>query len=272
MLTLRDANQLRRMRQVKSFRSCPTSTGLPMWGAELGRLYQANSYLRQAEACWRILRTEQPREARWCYYLADLRRSAGDYTEMAALLAETVRLAPNYAPAWLQLADYQLKTGRIDDAGRDYQRRLALLPGDSYGRLGLVRIALLQGRRDEARTLLEQLVRDAPEFSTAHNLYAEMLSEDGDRARAGLQRLLGRETTRFRQAADPWLDGLQDWCYDFERLCVLASIEYQTHHHDRAAALYERAIQIRPDDGAGYAQLGDMYLRIGEAAKARDLL
>jgi len=25
---------------VKSYRSCPTSTGLPMWGAEMGRMYQ----------------------------------------------------------------------------------------------------------------------------------------------------------------------------------------------------------------------------------------
>ena len=40
MLTLKGANQLRTMRQVKSYRSCPTSTGLPMWGAELGRMYQ----------------------------------------------------------------------------------------------------------------------------------------------------------------------------------------------------------------------------------------
>ena len=40
MLTIKDANQVRTMRQTKSFRSCPTSTGLPMWGAEIGRLYR----------------------------------------------------------------------------------------------------------------------------------------------------------------------------------------------------------------------------------------
>jgi hypothetical protein len=40
MNTLKDSNQLRTNRQVKSYRSCPTSTGLPMWGAELGRMYQ----------------------------------------------------------------------------------------------------------------------------------------------------------------------------------------------------------------------------------------
>jgi hypothetical protein len=40
MHTIRDANQVRTMRQVKSYRSCPTSTGLPMWGQEIGRTYQ----------------------------------------------------------------------------------------------------------------------------------------------------------------------------------------------------------------------------------------
>jgi hypothetical protein len=40
MLTIKDSNQVRTRRQVKSYRSCPTSTGLPMWGAELGRRYQ----------------------------------------------------------------------------------------------------------------------------------------------------------------------------------------------------------------------------------------
>ena len=40
MLTLRDVRCVRTMRHVKSFRSGPTSTGLPRWGAEVGRLYQ----------------------------------------------------------------------------------------------------------------------------------------------------------------------------------------------------------------------------------------
>jgi len=40
MLTLKTSDQLRTRRQVKSYRSCPTSTGLPMWGAEVGRRCQ----------------------------------------------------------------------------------------------------------------------------------------------------------------------------------------------------------------------------------------
>jgi hypothetical protein len=60
MLILKGANQLRTMRQVKSYRSCPTSTGLPMWGAELGRMNQeevarCNRELRRRwlAAAWR---------------------------------------------------------------------------------------------------------------------------------------------------------------------------------------------------------------------------
>jgi hypothetical protein len=60
MLTIKDANQVRTMRQVKSYRSCPTSTGLPLWGAELGRRYQeevarCNRELRRSfrAAAWR---------------------------------------------------------------------------------------------------------------------------------------------------------------------------------------------------------------------------
>jgi hypothetical protein len=64
MLTLKNSNQLRTMRQVKSYRSCPTSTGLPMWGQELGRMYQEelarqNRELRRGwlAALWRQRRS-----------------------------------------------------------------------------------------------------------------------------------------------------------------------------------------------------------------------
>jgi hypothetical protein len=49
MLTLKGVKQLRTMRQVKSYRSCPTSTGLPRWEAELGRRGQEEMARRQRE-------------------------------------------------------------------------------------------------------------------------------------------------------------------------------------------------------------------------------
>ncbi|HEY4248498.1 MAG TPA: tetratricopeptide repeat protein [Lacunisphaera sp.] len=240
--------------------------------AELGRLYHANGFNEEATACWQLLCSEQPRVAQWYYYLADQERMASDYPAMAALLEKTTTLAPDYAPAWLLLAGLQFKTGHLEIAARDYEKRLTLVPGDPYARLWLARIALQNGRSDEARRLIEQLVKDAPEFSSAHNLYADMLASAGDTVGADRQRWLGRETGRFREAKDPWLNELWNWCYDFDQLCALGTLELQTGHADRAKSYYERAIQVRPGDTHGYELLGGLYLKQNDPAKARTTL
>lgn len=240
--------------------------------AELGRLYHANGFNQEAEACWRLLQREQPQEARWPYYLADLQRMASDYTAMSELLVRTTELAPDYAPAWLLLAGLQFKTGQLDSAERNYHKRLDLVPGDPYARLWLARVALQRERREEARRLVEELVKDAPDFSSGHNLYAEMLAASGDATGANRQRLLGRDTGRFREAEDPWLDELMTQCFDFEQLCAKAALEFQTGHSDLAKTYYERAIEIKPHDVTGYTSLASLYLKLKNPAKARATL
>jgi HemY protein len=240
--------------------------------AELGRLYQANGYGAQAEACWRWLQARQPGEARWRYYLADLRRAAGDYDGMAVLLRQTVERAPGYAPAWLKLAEWEFKTGQVDAAAHDYGRRLALRPGDPYARLGLARVARHRGQTNEARRLIEELVQDDPDFPPGHNLYAEMLAAEGDQPGADRQRLLGRAAGRFREAADPWLAELDARCYDFGRLGILAAVQNETRRGDRGEAFLQRAVQLDPKNPSGYELLGALYLNLGDAAKARDTL
>lgn len=239
--------------------------------ADLGRLYHVNGFNQEAEACWQVLRQEQPREARWCYYLADLRRAANDDDGTAALLAQTLQLAPDYAPALLRLAELEFKTGDLDAAERHYARRLQLLPGDPYASLGLARVALQRDRRDEGRRLIERIVRDVPAFATAHNLYAEMLAADGEAKAADKQRWLARLAGRFRDADDAWLEELRAWCYDPARLAVWASIDDLTGHGDRGVAFLERAIKLAPHDPRGYDELGRIYLELENPGKARAL-
>lgn len=236
--------------------------------ADLGRLYDASGYPQRAEACWRLLHLVQPRDARWCYYLGDLRRSAGDYAEATSLFAQTTRLAPNYAPAWLSLAEIELKTGRTAAAALDYRQCLKLAPGDPYARLGLARVALLQGRRDEAAAILARLGQDAPAFPDAHNLYAQILANEGKTTAAARQRRMGHQAGRFRAASDPWLDQLYAWCYDFDRLCIRGTVDFQTKYGDRGKALFKRAIRIEPRDLTGYELLGSLYLEEHEPARA----
>jgi tetratricopeptide (TPR) repeat protein len=240
--------------------------------AELGRLYHANGYRAEAETCWRLLRDEQPRDARWAYYLADLRKTAGDYAGMLVQLNDTVKIAPDYAPAWLQLGEQAFKTGDYTQAENCYGKRLALVPGDAYARLGLARLALQRGQRSEARAALEELVRDVPAFPSSHNLLAEMLAADGELDRAQRERQVAKTAGRFREAEDPWIDELNTWVLDPKRLYVLGTMEFQTGHPDKARAYLERAAELVPGDPIASEMLGDLYLKLGKPQEARDAL
>lgn len=236
---------------------------------ELGMLYHANGYLREAEACWRFLRSEQPRNGKWSYYLADLRRTAGDETAMSAFLAETVELAPDYAASWLKLADLEFKTGKLDDAAAHYGRRLELLPADPYARLGLARIAMQRANHGEARRLIEEIIRETSVFPTAHNLYAELLAAEGRAEEAFRHRNLGREAGRFTEAEDPWLQELSDWCLDPKRLVLLGTMANQARVGDKGIALLERAARLAPQDTDALETLGTLHLQLAEPAKAQ---
>ncbi|RXK53539.1 tetratricopeptide repeat protein [Oleiharenicola lentus] len=240
--------------------------------AELGRLFHANEFRAEAEACWRILAREQPKEARWHYYLADLLRMAGDLTGVEGALEATVAADPKAATAWLQLAEMKLKSGRLDAAAENYQRRLALLPDDPYAGLGLARVAQLQGRTAETIERLEQLLKQHPKFSAAQNLYAELQAAAGREELADLHRWLGREAGRFREADDPWIEELNTRCREPRRLCHLGVIAYQTNQGDRGRARFEQAIALAPGYALAHELLGALLLEEGATVAARDTL
>jgi HemY protein len=235
---------------------------------ELGRLYHANAYRREADACWRCLLRVQPGEPRWHYYEAALLQFDGRIDEAVAELTRTVELDPRYAPAWLELAEQNFKSGNLAAARGHFERRLALKPGDPYADLGLARIALLREQRDEARQRLEGIVRDHPAFSPARNLYAELLAAAGDEAAADEQRWQGRIAGRFREAEDPWLDELRWWCFDPSQLAVWGNIDFQAKFGDRGKAMFARAIEVAPENPAGYEALGQWYLENNDLTAA----
>ncbi len=240
--------------------------------AELGRLYHANEFRLEAEACWRLLIREQPGEARWHHYLADLLRMAGDQAGVEAELAATVAADPAAATAWLQLAEMQFKSGRHADAETGYRKRLELLPGDPYAELGLARIAQLRGQPAETLLRLERVLKSHPKFSAAQNLYAELQAAAGREDLADLHRWLGREAGRFREADDPWMEELNTRCHEPRRLCHLGVIAYQTNQGDRGRARFEQAIALAPDHPLAYELLGTLLLEQGSAEAARDVL
>tara|TARA_B100000686_G_C16714097_1_gene930949 strand:+ start:148 stop:1095 length:948 start_codon:yes stop_codon:yes gene_type:complete len=82
---------------------------------------------------------------------------AHQFNKMAALLEETVKKTPNYAPSfdWLGMAYLQLK--QFDKSIAVYQRAVELSDGLAEIKAGLGHAYGMAGKKDEARNILNEL-------------------------------------------------------------------------------------------------------------------
>jgi Flp pilus assembly protein TadD len=90
-----------------------------------------------------------------------------------------LRIGPQYAPAYVNLADLYRQTGRDSDAERVLQRAIAVVPGDAGVRhaLGLTLVRLK--RLDEAIGELRQAASAAPAQARYGYVYGVALHSAG---------------------------------------------------------------------------------------------
>lgn len=240
--------------------------------AALGRLCTANGFAAEAASAWAALAAVEPGEAQWSYFLADARLQLGDDPGGLAALQRTVRLAPNYAPAWLRLAEHELKSGHADAARVAYQRRLELVPGDAYARVGLARVDRQAGRKAQAIAALRSLAAEHVDFSPGQNLLAAMLREAGDTEGAERHQLLGSAAKRFTEAPDAWLEELRADCYDAARWIVWGSVNLYAGQAEDARRCFERAVELAPQKSEGHEMLGTALRELHQGAAAEAAL
>ncbi len=260
--------ELRTRIVAASQRANPTVRDVAALG-ELAQLYHANGYLPEAEAAYRGLLRFDPRNPRWPHLLAALLAGYGQLDEALPWLQKTVALDPKYAPARLRLGDALLKAGRLDEAETAYQDLLRVAPGDPYALLGLARIDLSRGRLTAAREKLGRASAADPTFFGAQSVLASVFEQLGDDDAAATARARANQAGRFREAPDPWLDGLYDYCFDVYRLQVGAATAISTGRTEAALPLLRRALTLAPDDGRTLRQLGTAYLKLHDTDRAR---
>jgi hypothetical protein len=71
MINIKNSDQLRTMRHLKSFRICPTNTGRSMWRTELARIYQQEVALINRELRRRWLAETWDSHLRGCRRLRE---------------------------------------------------------------------------------------------------------------------------------------------------------------------------------------------------------
>jgi tetratricopeptide (TPR) repeat protein len=236
--------------------------------AELSRLYHANGFFDEANACYEGLQHSEPREARWVHLPANILAGNGRLDEALPLFRRAVALAPDYLPARLRLADTLLKSNQTAEAARVYGEALARHQDEPFALLGLARVAVASGDWDKARDYTRRSLAAHPDFIgglvfavTVHEHFGETAEANAIRARIS--------TREYTDVSDPWLDGVIDDCYDSYRLSVAAAVALARGDPTTAERWLLRAIAFSPQPAAFHRQLGKLYTRSKNDAAAR---
>lgn len=236
---------------------------------ELGKLYQANHYYDHAVPCYQLAMEYDPKDPKWPYLLAFVHQERGETESVVPLLERAIDLAPRYSPAILKLGDNRFKSGKLELAKPYYERRLDLVPEDPYAYLGLARIALKESKWESSQDYLEKAIDSNPNFGAAHRLLAAV-HEHFDRTNEKQQALdRAAKCTRFRPAPDPWIDALNDQCYDVEQLLVLGSKAVTELNIEKASMFFGRAKDLDQENPKVHLALGRLCFMVGQKEQAR---
>jgi tetratricopeptide (TPR) repeat protein len=237
----------------------------------LNLLGDSGNLVTQAEAVWA---------------LNDIDRANRLFREAVSVSENSVQ--PRVRWAWLFLDTHQYA-----DALKLFGEALQVLPDDAYAKLGLAHI-YAERFEGEARTIVDELLKQNDQLIDAHLLSARMALEEGrlddadkslDRAAkiADRQKLPPLEVYSLRAVLDRARAGTtkrNEWisralAYNPRYGTVyeeLAHFEIMRRRYREATVLLQRAIAVQPDLWSAHAELGANLLRFGDIEAARQHL
>ena len=168
------------MKIASAYREAIDSSDKPIMLRRLAALYYVHGFPGQAAECFVYLtKIQSNAEGAW-YYLGLARAKAEQVPRAIAAFEKVITFeqGSTYQPAYIRLADLVLP----DDparAGELYRRVIELNPINALGHYGLGRVAVAQGRPDEALQHFRKAVALLPGYSEAHQAAAEILTAKG---------------------------------------------------------------------------------------------
>jgi tetratricopeptide (TPR) repeat protein len=234
---------------------------------ELSRLYHANGFFPEASQCYQGLLQVDAADAHWPYRLATILAGYGQLDDALPLWRQTVKRAPGYVPARLRLGDTLLKTNQNAEAAKIYAAVLEREPRNPYALLGLARIDVDAGRWQAARERLEVVVQQS-NYGIGYDLLPTVYEHLGETARAEAIRARGTSGA-FYDVLDPWMDEMNDDCYDTYRISAAAGTADHSGDTRAAIRILDRALTLASDKAVFQFQMAGFYLRLNDLANAR---
>ena len=180
-----------------------------------------------------------------------------DYPDAVRWLKRSLQLDPRNAEAWYDLGRADMHQGDFAEAERNFNRALALAPGSmkALNNLGLSLEA--QNRTAEALSAYEHAI--AAQNSDSMHASEQPLLNYGA--------LLNSEN-RGSEALAPLLEAVRLAPRDSRCHEELARAYLQTHQEQPAITQFEQAVALDPANPRLHFQLGQLYRKRGDTARA----
>ena len=230
---------------------------------DLGMQYHANEMLTQAIPCYEQASVLAPDEARPYYYLAQTLAASGELAGGVANMRRAAALAEDFAPAHWRLGLLLLESDDARAAAPEFERALELDPSDRVGWVGLARVALQEGRSEQALEALERAAA-LPGHNDGYvqRLLGTTYARLGRTAEA--ERALARAGTWSPYWPDPWTTAVEDLRVSFGYRNLVGQQLISSGRAEEGVSMLEALRRDYPDEvstvtlinlGVGYRTL-----------------
>ena len=255
----------------------------PMAIGALCVAYHADMFFDQADRCYALASELDSSQWRWRYYRALIQAERGGGDTLIDNLKRVVTQAPDFLPAWQRLGDALFKAGKYDEARAAWEnvatgtasdssqpmpRHVTEVPLSAYANVGLARIALVMGDSVGARAILERVTVDAPQFSSALRLLADVYRSLGRQADADRFVYRANRLQPFAPYLDPMVDDLARESRNSTLLLRVSSEANLAVNAEWAEYLTRRALEFDPENPEAVVKLGRVLRTIGRNDEA----
>jgi tetratricopeptide (TPR) repeat protein len=241
------------------------------WG-ELGMLYHAHNFFNEAAVSYRQASVLAPRDSRWPY-LTGLALALTEPAEAVRALDQAVTLGVGGVAVHWHLGNLLAGLGEVERARAEMELALAQSPASAFALAGLGRVAVMQGRWDEAVERLEQSLALDAESAEVHTLLAQAYRQHGRTADAERMATLARtlEDQDPTSPPDPIFDAVVERGTSSPWLVRRALAMQSAGRLAEAEALFREAVAAAPGDPTALLGLGIVRQNQGDRAEAIEL-
>jgi tetratricopeptide (TPR) repeat protein len=245
--------------------------------------YHADMFFEEANRCYALIIELDPSQWRWRYYRALIQAERGGGQSLVENLRRVVAQSPDLGPAWQRLGDALFKARRYDEAREAWERASTLATSDSeqpaprhvtevplsaYAKVGLARIAIVEGQPMRAREILERVAADTPQFSSALRLLADVYRSLGRHADADRFVYRANRLQPFAPYLDPMVDDLARESRNSTLLLRVSSEANLAVNAEWAEYLTRRALEFDPDNPEAVVKRGRVLRTVGRNEEA----